>query len=73
MKKQPDYLSYLLRLWRVNDDTQPGAEKAIWRVSLENPHTGERKGFVSLDELFNFLREQAGITLQGDSIHVVDK
>jgi hypothetical protein len=47
-----DYLSYLLRLWRV------GKEEAVWRASLESPHTGERIGFASLDALFAFLREQ---------------
>jgi hypothetical protein len=47
-----DYLSYLLRLWRV------GKEQAVWRASLESPHSGERIGFASLDELFAFLREQ---------------
>jgi hypothetical protein len=48
-----DYLSYLLRLWRVSK------EGAVWRASLESPQTGERIGFASLDELFAFLREQA--------------
>lgn len=58
---QPDYLSYLLRLWRVDGDdaAQPTANQAVWRASLENPHTGERKGFASLEALFDFLREQA--------------
>ncbi len=60
MKTQPDYVSFLLRLWRVSDEgkSQPGAKKAVWRASLENPHTSERKGFAGLDELFSFLREQ---------------
>ena len=49
---QSDYLSYLLRLWRV------GEEEAVWRASLESSHTGERKGFAGLDDLFDFLREQ---------------
>ena len=52
--QQPDYLSYLLRLWRMKG----GA--AAWRGSIESPHTGERWGFGSLDELFAFLREQTG-------------
>jgi hypothetical protein len=52
--QQPDYLSYLLRLWRMKG----GA--AAWRGSIESPHTGERMGFGSLDELFAFLREQTG-------------
>jgi hypothetical protein len=51
---QPDYLSYLLRLWRMQ------GKAAAWRCSVESPHTGERLGFGSLDELFAFLREQTG-------------
>lgn len=57
-KGQSDYLSYLLRLWRVN-----GEEKAVWRASLESPHTGERNGFASLDALVDFLRGQTGVAL----------
>jgi hypothetical protein len=72
---QPDYLSYLLRLWRVDGDNaaQPTANQAVWRASLENPHTGERKGFASLDDLFDFLREQAGATSHCDTFQVIDK
>jgi hypothetical protein len=62
MKKQPDYLSYLLRLWRVSGDEayRPSLQKATWRVSLEDPHTHKRHGFAGLDELFEFLRNQIG-------------
>jgi len=42
-----------LRLWRVKDKGKTG-----WRASLENAHTGERRGFASLDELFAFLQQQ---------------
>lgn len=75
MKTQPDYLSFLLRLWRVSDEgkSQPNAKKAVWRASLENPHTGERKGFASLEALFDFLREQAGATSHCDTFQVIDK
>ena len=55
--EQPDYLSYLLRLWRVN-----GEEEAVWRASLESPHTGECLRFACLDELFEFLRQAVGAT-----------
>ena len=55
-KEQPDYISYLLRLWRSSDVSSGG--KATWRASLENPHTGERTGFASLDALCHFLRQQ---------------
>jgi len=33
---QPDYVSYLLRLWRVH----VGGEET-WRASLEDPHMGQ--------------------------------
>lgn len=52
---QPDYRSYLLRLWRI------GGEAATWRGSIESPHTGERLGFGSLDDLFAYLQEQTGL------------
>jgi len=34
--------------------------KAIWRASLESTRTGERRGFASLDELFDFLQDRTG-------------
>lgn len=51
MKK--NYHSFLLRLWRVQVDGEP-----IWRASLENPFTGERKGFANLSELVVYLEAQ---------------
>ena len=47
------YRVYLLRLWR-GEDPAP----AFWRASLEDPRTGERIGFESLECLFAFLMEQ---------------
>ena len=47
------YLSYLLRLWLAGDRDQPQ-----WRFSLKDTHSGERKGFISMEELFEFLREK---------------
>ena len=47
------YLSFLLRLWCIKQD---GCE--IWRASLEDPRTGEQRGFASLDLMVNFLRQQ---------------
>ena len=66
-REQPDYLSYLLRLWRVSS-----AEKAIWRASLQSSETGERQGFPSLDELFDFLRRQIGVMSLVDGADGVD-
>ncbi len=50
MTQPPSYFSYLLRLWRSTQGTP-----SVWRVSLENPMTGERQGFTSLKSLFAFL------------------
>jgi len=60
--QRPDYLSYLLRLWRGGDDGGPqgAGEKPVWRASLESARTGERRSFATLDDLFDFLRGQTG-------------
>jgi hypothetical protein len=54
MSKEPsDYYSGLLRLWR-----EDGKDQASWRASLESSLTGTRHAFLSLEELFLFLRRQ---------------
>jgi hypothetical protein len=52
-KSKNEYRSFLLRLWRVLRNG-----KRIWLVGLEDPHTGKRKSFSSLDELISYLKEQ---------------
>ena len=52
--RKTDYRSYLLRLWQESE------KAAVWRASLQNPHTGERVGFASLDKLYDFLQRQTG-------------
>ena len=62
MSEEPrPYIAYLLRLWRA-----PGGGPPMWRASLEDPHTGERLGFGSLDGLVAFLREQTARTGQSE-------
>ncbi len=51
------YLAFMLRLWQVGGEGEPA-----WRASLESPHTGERRGFASLEALFAFLEEQTRST-----------
>jgi hypothetical protein len=50
--EQSDYQSYLLRLWRVREGEEG------WRASLESAQTGERKGFATLDSLFDYVRSR---------------
>lgn len=55
MNSAPDtqrYRAYLLRLWQTGE-----GEAAMWRALLEDPRTGERRGFADLDSLFVFLNE----------------
>ena len=54
-KEEGSYLSYLLRLWQTES-----VGEGIWRASLEDPHTRERKGFANLTDLFTFLEQATG-------------
>lgn len=59
--ERPDYLSYLLRLWRVGGgDGESHRTEASWRASVENARTGATTSFADLEALFAFLREQMG-------------
>ena len=51
-RKQSDYQSYLLRMWRAQ------SEEEVWQASLESAHAPGRQGFADLESLFSFLRRQ---------------
>jgi len=53
MTDQNNYYSYLLRLWSADDHGQ-----ITWRALLEDPRTGARLHFSSLQRLFAFLEDQ---------------
>lgn len=57
-EKQRRYVSYLLRLWQTQSDGE-----LVWRASLEDSHTGKRRGFASLADLFAYLEQE---TAPGD-------
>lgn len=50
---QRRYLSYLLRLWQIESQGQ-----LVWRASLQEARTGERRGFPDLEALIAYLREE---------------
>jgi hypothetical protein len=61
--EHPDYLSFLMRLWRVVEDGESqGAKGTAWRASLESAQTGATVGLANLEDLFAFLRAQTGHT-----------
>ena len=49
----PDYMAFLLRLWRVDE-----VDGVQWHASLEEPGTGERRGFADIDRLCAYLQER---------------
>ena len=55
----PRYRSYLLTFWEERDREPQGPQ--VWRFSLQDPRTGQRRGFASLEALVAALeREMEG-------------
>ena len=52
----PRYCSYLLRCWEERSDDPLSPHP--WRFSLEDPHTGQRRGFATFEALVAFLRQE---------------
>ena len=68
-RNQKDYVSYMLRMWQdSSDEGLSSSKEAAWRATLQSPRTGERVGFASLDDLFDFLKGQAGLEPAADSV-----
>jgi hypothetical protein len=57
-----DYLSYLVRLWRVSVAGAP-----VWRVSLQRPGEAQQQLFASLGELLAFLWAETGTRGEGQT------
>jgi hypothetical protein len=54
--KPPRYRAFLLRCW---EERRRGIGcGVVWRFSLEDAHTGQRRGFAGLEEMVAFLRSQ---------------
>ncbi len=51
-EKQPTYRAYLVRFWQEGD--------AVWRGTVEDPHSGQRHAFADVEQLLDFLRRQVG-------------
>lgn len=66
MKKSLNYFSFLLRLWRESDS-------APWRASLEDPHTGQRRNFARLQDLFQAIEEETSKQVDKEESRLVDK
>jgi len=67
-REQAPYLSWLLRLWPTRSEGQ-----WIWRASIEDPHTGQRRGFARLKDLFTYLDQETGRRALGQSTPNADE
>jgi hypothetical protein len=45
-------------------------DKSVWMASLDDPHTGKRHGFSSLEDLYDFLLQQVGEATQEQRIQI---
>lgn len=60
MGKRPlRHQSFILSLWQEAEATADSP--AVWRYSLENPQTSERRGFAEIAGLLNFLEEWTAV------------
>jgi hypothetical protein len=57
----PSYHIYLLRCWQERS-TEAAERIQVWRFSLEDPRTGGRRGFASLDALLASLQDDLAET-----------
>jgi len=60
--EESGYLAYMLRIWETKD-----RDASVWRTSLENPHTGARLSFATLEDLFAFLTKK----VKENSVHPI--
>ena len=55
-ERSPRYCAYLLRCWETRG--QRPTRPTTWRFSVEDIHTGERRGFASVQALIAFLETE---------------
>jgi hypothetical protein len=48
--EQRPYRAYLVRLWQEED--------GVWRGTVENPHTGEKRAFASVEWALAHIRQE---------------
>ncbi len=63
-EKPSRYRSYVLRCWQVHTG-HAGRETGVWRFSLQDPRTNDRRGFATLEALLVSLQAE----LADDDVH----
>lgn len=62
--KAPNYHIFMLKCWPEHQ--QGNGFTTFWRFSLEDPTTGQRKGFAQLDDLLVSIRQQLQDIMAGE-------
>lgn len=56
-KNKCRYLAYIVRCWQEHS-VQAGRETWVWRFSLQNPRTKQRRAFATLEALLISLQAE---------------
>jgi hypothetical protein len=56
-KETPRYLAYVVRCWQEHS-VHAGRETRVWRFSLQDPSTNQRRGFATLEALLVSLQAE---------------
>ncbi len=56
-EKTPRYLSYVICCWQERS-VHAGREIMVWRFSMQNPRTNQRRGFATLESLLVSLQAE---------------
>jgi hypothetical protein len=62
--KPPRYRTYLLTMWE--ERSQDPALPAVWRFRLEDPHSGQQRGFADVEALVAALEGEMARDLTDD-------
>lgn len=62
--ESPHYRSYVLRCWA---ECERDAEAPLWRFSLEDTRTGQRRGYADLTELMTALRTELNLAIEASA------
>ena len=58
-QKKTRYLSYVVRCWQEHS-VHAGREMLVWRFSLQDSRTDQRRGFATLEALLVSLQAELG-------------
>ena len=56
-KKKLRYRSYVVNVWQEHSK-HAGQEVMVWRFSLQNPRTNQRRGFANIESLLIALQTE---------------